>query len=349
MIRKAPPIPSRYLRFTALADNSTIALNGTTTSYFEVSVNGGSWRQYQITSNVGEVITLDTDDYVEFRRVSGQSTTSIYHYAFAYTGTIKGEGYVTSLLDREIDVTSLANNSLRAVFIEGMNCQLNLPSTLVTIGNAVFFSDKGLTGDLVIPDSVTSLGSSAFYDCKGFTGNLNLPDSLTTIGNEAFSGCSNLNGTLKLPSTITTIGTNTFYNCQFTGLLTIPSTVVTIGNNAFQNCTGFTGDLTLPEGMTMIGTESFASMTSLNGVLTLPSTITSIGDYAFRYDSGLTAIKVLATTPPTIGTGIFNSVTCNIYVPYSSDHSVLTAYQNDSNWSAFTSRLYELTQDGLIS
>ena len=70
------------------------------------------------------------------------------------------------------------------------------------------------------------------------------------------------------------------------------------------------------------------------------------------YDSAITKMVVLATTPPTISassTAFYGwNVTHKIYVPYSSDHSILAAYKAAANWSAQEANIYELNQDGTI-
>lgn len=68
------------------------------------------------------------------------------------------------------------------------------------------------------------------------------------------------------------------------------------------------------------------------------------------YDSAITKMVVLATTPPTISSTAFYEwkVTHKIYVPYSSDHSILAAYKAAANWSAQEANIYELNQDGTI-
>ena len=70
------------------------------------------------------------------------------------------------------------------------------------------------------------------------------------------------------------------------------------------------------------------------------------------YGSAITKMVVLATTPPTISASstAFNNwtITHKIYVPYSSDHSILAAYKADANWSAQEANIYELNQDGTI-
>jgi len=84
--------------------------------------------------------------------------------------------------------------------------------------------------------------------------------------------------------------------------------------------------------------------------ISLPSNITSIGNYAFYYCTALETLVIKATSVPTIGadslTGTPSSL--KIYVPYSSDHSILSAYQAATNWSSYSAKMYELDENGEI-
>lgn len=81
--------------------------------------------------------------------------------------------------------------------------------------------------------------------------------------------------------------------------------------------------------------------------LWIPASVTNIAATAFAYNSLLEEIHVRATTPPTLGsTNSFKDMpsTCIIYVPYSSDHSILAAYQSATNWSTFSAQMQEEPQ-----
>ncbi|MEI7888925.1 MAG: leucine-rich repeat domain-containing protein [Actinomycetes bacterium] len=107
---------------------------------------------------------------------------------------------------------------------------LELPNTLITIGEEAFQSDTKL-GSINIPDSVRNMGDSAFSGCWGST-SITIGEGLTQIPNRAFSYDSALQN-LSLPNTLITIGEEAFLNASALENLTIPATVTSIGSLAF--------------------------------------------------------------------------------------------------------------------
>ncbi len=114
---------------------------------------------------------------------------------------------------------------------------LILEDGITHIGNHAFTGHK-LSEELEIPGSVISIGQHAFRQCSSLSGDLMIPDSVTSIGDAAFGLCTGLSGELKLPERITSIGAATFVGCGVTGEVTIPECVTYIGKDAFLNCVG---------------------------------------------------------------------------------------------------------------
>ena len=76
-------------------------------------------------------------------------------------------------------------------------------------------------------------------------------------------------------------------------------------------------------------------------IVTFPSTVSQLGNYTFRNCTALREVHIAATTPPTLRTDVFLNTpsTMIIYVPYSSDHSVLSAYQ--TAWANLAEQIQE--------
>ena len=94
--------------------------------------------------------------------------------------------------------------------------------------------------------------------------------------------------------------------------LVLPPQLVTIGDSCFYNCVGLK-------------------------TITIPATVTSINNSAFRNCYGIKEYHLLPTNPPTLGTNVFISLDTEaiIYVPYSSDHSILNEYTSATNWASY--------------
>ena len=140
---------------------------------------------------------------------------------------------------------------------------------------------------------------------------------------------------------VTGVGDYVCYYCYDLASLTIPNNVTSIGEYAFGNCYGLTS-ITIPNNVTNIGNYAFYYCQSLTSI-TIPDNITNIGIYAFYYCYGMSEYHFKPTTPPTLAsTNALNSISsdCIIYVPQGS----LSAYQQATNWSQFSSYMQEEPQ-----
>lgn len=236
------------------------------------------------------------------------------------------------------DVTNIRDYTFNAC------CSLSsiaISNNVTNIGSSAFYYCYSLP-DITITNNVTSVGTYAFYYCSSLP-DITIPNSVTSIGTYAFSTCYSL-FSIAISSNITSIGNNAFQNCYSLSSITIPSDVTSIGNNAFYYCYSLT-NITIPSDMTSIGSEAFNSCFSLSSI-TIPSSVTSIGNNAFTSCYGMKEYHFQSTSVPTAGTTIFNSIVsdCIIYVPYSSDHSILEAYKTANNWSTYATYMQEEPQ-----
>lgn len=95
---------------------------------------------------------------------------------------------------------------------------------------------------------------------------------------------------------------------------------------------------------------------SLIRKLIIPASVTAITQNTpFSYNNDLTEIHILPESPPTLNNKAAFAVNintgaladgCIMYVPYSEDHSILTAYQTSTNWSSYASYMQEEPQGG---
>ena len=221
------------------------------------------------------------------------------------------------------------------------NCiqHIRIGSGITSISSGAFQTCYSLAS-VTIPSDVTSIGSSAFYSCYSLA-SVTIPSNVTSIGSNAFYYCTSL-ASITIPSGVTSIDNNAFVSCYSLASVTIPSGVTSIGTTVFNNCYSL-ASITIPDSVTSIGSSVFNGCYALASI-TIPSSVTSIGTQAFNSCYGMAEYHFQRTTPPTLtNTNTFTAIVsdCVMYVPYSADHSVLTAYQTASIWSNYASYMQE--------
>ena len=218
---------------------------------------------------------------------------------------------------------------------------ITIPSTVTSIGNNAFNFCYSLS-NITIPNTVTSIGNNAFDTCSSLS-NIAIPNTVTNMGIYVFNYCYSLSS-ITIPNTVTSIGENVFFYCYSLSNITIPNTVTSIGIYAFESCYSLS-NITISNTVTSIGKYAFSYCLSLSNI-TIPNTVTSIGNNAFQNCCGAKEYHFQSTSVPTGGTDMFKNIPsdCIIYVPYSSDHSILNAYKTANNWSTYASYMQEEPQ-----
>jgi hypothetical protein len=83
---------------------------------------------------------------------------------------------------------------------------IEIPNSVVSIGDNAFAFCFDLTGDLVIPNSVETIGESAFFQCEGLDGKLVIGESVSSIGDMAFRKCSHISSAVSLATVPPVLG-----------------------------------------------------------------------------------------------------------------------------------------------
>ena len=198
------------------------------------------------------------------------------------------------------------------------NCNLNIPSSVKTIGLRAFAGCSSATIDDLSLPTLESLGQIAFQGMKirkisnlgkiteiaGQTWNLYdgygdrvtleeiiFPDTLTKIGDYAFHDYTKC--VMRLPSSITNIGFHAFLNTLLEGDIYLPKLSGGLGQNTFRG-TKITkvsnlGSITTTAGGYNSGV--FMDCTELEECI-LPNTLTNIADGMFNGCSKLVSITI---------------------------------------------------------
>lgn len=304
------------------------------------------------------------------------SVTKIAREAFSGCSSLQSITFSESIVDldyraflnctslTEVTCLSTSLNLYRSFAGCSAMSKVNVPSFQVYLGytfNATscgfftassaasrgIYSNGTLIQQLTVPSDITTIQNNAFYKVNEFT-SISLPSTLTTIGAGAFHNCTFASAvSVTLPNSLTSVGGNAFNSTNLEIYVNGLPLVTTINGSVFRS-SGIK-ELILSSITTFGGAAVFsaASLTKID----LPSTLTSISDNFCRSCSHLEVVVIRATTVPSTSSTNFMSsasATAKIYVPYSSDHSVLAAYQTDSVWSRRASSIYELNPDGTI-
>lgn len=206
--------------------------------------------------------------------------------------------------------------------------------------------------DIVFYPGVTVIGSNAFDGCnKCFGQSVSLPDSVVRIEYRAFACYLD---TVVLPASIVEIE-----DCAFEGNL-LKSIVVDPGNVSFTAVDGVLYDrdlrtllvypankgdtsFVIPDSVVRIGSHAFSRQGYLNS-LTIPSSVTEIDYNGVSFDVQSIAIIIKSTTPPSLlkYSGITFSYKTELYVPSSTDHSLLNAYLAEPCFSEDVDKIFEM-------
>jgi hypothetical protein len=200
-----------------------------------------------------------------------------------------------------------------------------------------------------------NLSNSAFGNCV----NLKVADmskskleafvQVYPSSNYPFKNCPSLE-TIVLPDTWTSIdqgnnGQGYFPNLPSLKNINFPSSLTgLIGQICFINDEAIELFDFSKTGLTGINSYSyppFNGTTSMK-IVKLPTTWTQAINFNGNvfYKASITDMYFYNINPVSIQANAFNS-TCVIHVPWSSDHSVLNAYQTATNWVAYASRIVE--------
>ena len=198
---------------------------------------------------------------------------------------------------------------------------------------------------------ITQIPASAFKDCVNLT-TVMIPQSVVDIRNEAFSGCLLLSSINLMQ--VKDLRYSAFKNCSSLSIeLELPNIYGTTFNYDCFRGSGITKIKSLGTITSMGNYTNFFDCTSLTDVV-LPATLTNMGRQQFQGCSNLKTVIIYATTPPSVTNQNFRDCgDAKIYVPYSVDHSILTAYQtvwgNNSGANQYdVPRLAELDENGNI-
>ena len=281
--------------------------------------------------------TYDIDIYIE---QMAEEETIVYPtlqnsgYEFHIRTGVDEEGRATTFFEITLDfflviagddyeTTTLTSSALARAYQDFEIITLNIPATIESIGDYLFYENFDLTTVNFAEDSqLKSIGKGAFYNCF-YLENFNTPDNVTTIEDWAFTGCSLSN--FHVPSSLETIGKWAFADTKLKTFICSDS-VISIGEGAFSGC-GYMEDLSLGS-ITVLeygvirGLGGYDDTTVTSVKVTLPATLTIIKSKAFEGNQVPVYVYLSGNNLTAIEDNAFDSAVQAIYVE---SNTILTA------------------------
>ena len=200
--------------------------------------------------------------------------------------------------------------------------------------------------------SLTNI-SDMFYGCKIHELDLNSWDvSRCNTFHYLFEACTLLRKLeiSEWDTSSVTVFRELFYNAESLRYVDVSewdTSKVTDMQSAFLGTRTLTGiDISGWDFTKVANMTQFMQNSMVVSSITFPASLSVIGAKAFDNARNLFEFHFQSTTPPTLeNTNAFGNMTDaggkKIYVPYSADHSVLNAYKTASNWSTYSSYIFE--------
>ncbi len=200
---------------------------------------GGWFTDLDLTSSYNDV-KMGGSSLTLYAYWSGETKPSMLSYTQTSTATtINGYNGSSSTVFlpshiKNIPVTTISNLSSTTIQT------VNLPNTVVTIGNSAFSNSTSL--QTINLNNVETIGNNAFDGCASLQGPTF--EKLKSLGEYAFKGCTSLVNVV-LPDTLTGDLNYCFYNCSGMENIVISQNVTGICEGSFYGCGGLK-EMTIP-------------------------------------------------------------------------------------------------------
>lgn len=206
---------------------------------------GGWFTDVDLTSSYNDV-KMGGSSLTLYAYWSGETKPSMLSYTQTSTATtINGYNGSSSTVFlpshiKNIPLTTISNLSSTTIQT------VNLPNTVVTIGNSAFANSTSL--QTINLENVKFIGYYAFNSCIALD-NIRL-ENIVTLEYYAFTNCSSIS-VIVLPETLVGEIDHCFQNCSGLESIVIPSSISKIEEGSFYGCTSLK-KMTLP----FVGIES---------------------------------------------------------------------------------------------
>lgn len=204
---------------------------------------------------------------------------------------------------KTVNITGGSTIASNAFFGCDKIIDVNIPSTVTSIGNNVFTDCSSLTninvdshnavyssidGNLYSKDGKTLI----LYACGKAQTSFTTPSGLKTVKSSAFLESDNLE-TVTITDSVEEMGVNVFERCDKLKTVSIGNGIKTLKSYTFKECASLT-NVTLGSSIESIEDYAFFKCEELK-VLTFPSSVKSIGFYVFIHCNKLENVEFIDT------------------------------------------------------
>lgn len=295
-----------------------------------------------LTINGGIIKENALDGHAVKKLIIGKNVTEICDNAFNVLNRSNYSYVLELVIAEDSKLTRIGDYAFYCNKLES----INLPDSLVSIGDAAFMACNYLTS-ITIPANVETIGMKAFQStdalqevifaegskvtvisefafsqpsCKMILKSVVLPENLVRIENNAFEYCRGLTE-IVLPSTVNYIGAFAFNDCDHLERINLGDTQISaINEHAFEYCYTMK-EFIIPATVKYIGDYAFSNCGSVTKYTFADnSQLEEIGDYAFSNNSSLVSL-ILPDGLKTIGDNMLTSSNIKyeteLYIPES--------------------------------
>lgn len=241
----------------------------------------------------GQEKTYEFKDEVDFNVLYSPSYSTTTDFKF-YDVTVARNNVKKIVVGK--NVVAIGNNF--AVQCKSLT-ELELPRSLVSIGNWFLYYASSFNSPIVFSDTLTKIGDSFLRACSVFDQPITLPSNIDGVGDYFLSGCSKFNSKVTIENNSLKIGSYFLDSCYaFNTEIILPSEWVSIPDRFLSDCQKFNQDIIIPDGVTTIGHSFLFDCYVFNRPILLPPNLKVIGSHflykcrAFNYPIELPASVV---------------------------------------------------------
>ena len=312
----------------------------------QASVNSGvtiDWGDGSTTITTGTSATQydhiyeDVGDYIVSLKANSGTVTLIGSWG-SKNAFGNGDVYADLSSANKVYKVEMGENAIIGsyAFQKAFNVETITVATDTVFNNSDYAFDRADALKCFIYNSNATSG--AIMNNKDKLEWISFSNTITTLQQSVRTGLS----IVTVPESVTTLPNRAFGDSQSLRRLIIPDSVTVLPQSIVDNSHRLK-EFIFRDTVTEIGKQCLIRSSAI-WTITFPANVTTMGASILGENTTIKEVHMKPTTPPTLeGALLYAAATPVIYVPYSADHSVLTAYKEATNWSTYADMMVEET------